>query len=594
MSFGAPLWLLLLALPAAAVLWWRRRAPVAPALRWPSMQRVAVAGGRIRERIDRARMPALFSLLAIVFAILALARPQWGEGAKIGAASARDVFIALDLSRSMLADDVGDSRLAVATEIIESLLDALDGERVGLIVFAGTAFVQVPLSPDDQIIREFLPELEPDYMPKGGSDFGALFDAAVEGFGEDGDASRFLVMLSDGEPTVEGWQEPLDAMAEHDIRVVALGIGTPDGSFIPDGYGGYWKSSGDETVRTHLDMDVLQVMARRTNGQATAVSSADDIAARVADIVGDGERGGFVGETGLQKVDRYQWLLLPAILLAALGLWRELPRRALAQAVRRRPAPTLAAGTVAALLALWFGTLGSVPRADAHFDQDAEFSVREEFESNPIKRLTQIVDHLAVHGYDAYDIRLMVEETIKYGLDERRTELQPDEGVIRDAIEATHEGEALDTTVADWSFYRSRLQDMLPAPEQTAEAAGEPDRKPNPLDEEDNPPTVAGQSTQTSANDSFGTGAASRSDQTLGDLTAAEGSDVQPGKRSTAAPRMSGNGGGGASRKAAASNPILDFARKRMKDVMKRDSPARLHQLLNDTGEGAAPVEKDW
>ena len=107
-----------------------------------------------------------------------------------------------------------------------------------------------------------------------------------------------------------------------------------------------------------------------------------------------------------------------------------------------------------------------------------------------------IVRHLGEFDYDAYDLRLMVEATIKYGLDEQRTGLLPAEGVIRDAIEATRHGEQLDPSIADWGLYRSRLTAML-APPESEQAEAEADEKRKELmDEEDNPPVVTGQSTQ--------------------------------------------------------------------------------------------------
>lgn len=245
-----------------------------------------------------------------------------------------------------------------------------------------------------------------------------------------------------------------------------------------------------------------------------------------------------------------------------------------------------------ALAAALLVASGMSPRANAHFDADAGFEVKEVFESNPVHRLRAIIAHLGQYGYDAYDIRLMVEETIKYGIDQQRSELVPDEGVIRDAIDATYEGERLDPTVADWGFYRARLTAMLkpPTEENSASAA---QQKTNPLDEEDKPPTVAGQSTEHSATDSFGQGSSTKTNAALGDLSPDADSTVEKKDRTLPPPKnvrmaavRAAHGGSGRS----GPDPILEFSKERMKDVADRDSPGRVHQMLN---ESALPQQQD-
>ncbi len=114
---------------------------------WPAMQRVAIAGNRLRQAAPQKLAPAFLIMVAIALALVAIARPRWGEHTEESFSQTREVMIALDLSRSMWTEDVGTSRLELAKKTTEDLLNSLKGESVGLIVFAGTAFVQVPLSP---------------------------------------------------------------------------------------------------------------------------------------------------------------------------------------------------------------------------------------------------------------------------------------------------------------------------------------------------------------------------------------------------------------------------------------------------------------
>ena len=150
----------------------------------------------------------------------------------------------------MLTPDVRPSRLDRAKLLIQSLLEKLAGERVGLVVFSGTAFLQSPLSADYEILREFLPALNPDFLPEGGSNYGALIEASLQAFGASGSADRFLVILSDGEATDDDWKSRIDDLKKKGIRVIGLGVGTAAGAMLPDNAGGLVKDDRGAVVRS--------------------------------------------------------------------------------------------------------------------------------------------------------------------------------------------------------------------------------------------------------------------------------------------------------------------------------------------------------
>ena len=595
MSWAEPFYLLFLLLPLAILIAVYRTELTTKRPIWKAIHKVAVSGERIRTLTKSDNKPAsTFSIIAIGFGVIALARPMWGEQDNNLQTSAREVMIAFDLSRSMLATDVEPTRFEQATALATGLLDALEGERVGLTVFAGTAFVQVPMSPDYQIIREFLPELGPDYMPRGGSDYTAMLNAALEGFGEKDGLDRYLLVLSDGESTTDGWQDLLKELSERRIHVLSVGVGTEAGGFLDNGYGGYYKDAEGNVIHSKLSPATLEALANRTDGSYLNVS---DVASAVEALVTEirsGKKGRFEGEGSAGALERFQWFLFPSILLAFVGLLKEFRPRPAPRAIRRNlPGNKFSPSAVAVISTTLLSFLYE-PRALAHFDSQADFEVQEVFDSNPTERLRSIVRHLAEFDYDAYDLRLMVEATIKYGLDEKRLDLEPDEGVIRDAIEATYQGEALDSKVASWPFYRERLAALLEKSEETTEQE-QPERPPNALDEEDAPPMVAGQSTQNAATDSFGQGASAKTDAALGDMTAPD--DVNPKREAKAPPpksvRMAAlHASRGDSRDGT--DPILSFSRQRLEEVSRRDSPGRLHQLLSDTGTEQTQAQEDW
>ena len=172
---------------------------------WAGARQAAVGNGRHNTR------GRLLLWLGLAFGVVALARPQWGRIEEPVFDQSREIVIALDLSRSMLAPDVRPSRLERARLLIQGLLDGLRGERVGLVVFAGTAFLQVPLSADYEVLNEFLPSLNPAFMPVGGTNYEAMLHAVLDAFSASSTADRYLIVLSDGESQDDGWQGPASA-----------------------------------------------------------------------------------------------------------------------------------------------------------------------------------------------------------------------------------------------------------------------------------------------------------------------------------------------------------------------------------------------
>ena len=585
LGWGHPWVLVTLVFPVAgAVLLRRLRQSGAPL--WPAMKRVAVAGSRLVPAAPRKLTPAILLTIAIALAIVALARPRWGEDTEVSFSQTREVMIALDLSRSMWTEDVGSSRLELAKKVTEDLLNGLKGEGVGLIVFSGTAFVQVPLSPDYQIIREFMPSLDPDYMPQGGSDYQKMLEAALEGFGETSDRDRYLIVLSDGESSTPNWQNRLADLAKRDVHVVGIGIGTDKGGFINDQKGGYMADKNGDAVLSRLQPATLQTLANRTNGKyvnATALKTPGDVRALIKETVETGRQGRVNNESTNTQTERFQWFLLPAVLLGLVSLVREFERRARPQPVRKAAVALLAALSVA-------------PAVRAHFDGQAGFQVKEVFDSSPSERLRAIADHLGRFGYDAFDLQLMVEATIKYGIDEKRTGNPPLEGVIQDAIEASRRGEQLDPKRAPWSYYRSQLAAVL-APDPGDGTNGERSKNPKEAnDEEDNGPMVIGQNTQHGGSDSYGEGAASKGDAALGDLSA-DDNVIPPHRDHKPKPpknvrnaTFTHSGGNNDS----AEDPILAFSKKNLAEIVKRDSPGRLHQMMAEDTNEQNSSEMDW
>ena len=319
MTFAWPHLLWLLIVPAA-LLWWefthQRRTAAAnrpKILRAEAGPRSLVLAPRPAV-FSRGTRPRVWLCLGLALSLMALARPQWGRLEEPVFDQSREILLAIDLSRSMLTPDVRPSRLERAKLLIQSLLEKLAGERVGLVVFSGTAFLQSPLSADYEILREFLPALNPDFLPEGGSNYGALLEASLQAFGASGSADRFLVILSDGEATDEEWKSKIEELKKKGIRVIGLGVGTPAGGMIPDGSGQFVKDERGAVVLSKLESATLQQLAKETNGAYRDASAWVDVAALVSETIETGRKGQFVEKNTVRLVERFQWPL-------AFGLW---------------------------------------------------------------------------------------------------------------------------------------------------------------------------------------------------------------------------------------------------------------------------------
>jgi Ca-activated chloride channel homolog len=394
-----------------------------------------------------------------VAALLALARPQWGEVAEQTYDQSREVMLALDLSRSMLADDVAPSRLARAKLLIESLLDQLKGERVGLIVFSGTAFVQSPLSADYEVLRDFLGELDPSYLPEGGTDYESMLRTATQAFGQQGDGDRYLVVLSDGEALDENWKSLVPALHDRGIRVIGLGVGTPQGALVPDGAGGLVKDEHGAAVLSHLEPRTLQELATATGGTYRDAATWVDIAELVNATVEQGTKGTYVEQRNVRLQDRYQWFLAPALFFLLLSYWLEFPISPLARALPtrgRRPHPASAPAIAAALVALaaWHSpSLASTAVSDAPPPQSGTAG-----QPNP---LTATVAELSNKpDLAAADFARLATDTIQFASQPSAPQDQSRAGVIDDGLAAVDRGAANDPHAADWASLRRQLEQL--------------------------------------------------------------------------------------------------------------------------------------
>lgn len=347
-GFARPelLWLSLAILVAgtiAVALLLRRRSRLS---QWIDSSHAArLAPGRSRARtVGKAAL----GVIGLVLMSAALARPQLGARQETIKRRGIDVVVALDASRSMLATDVAPTRMARAKLELETLLAGLEGDRVGLVTFAGSAFVQMPLTSDYAAAQLFLRAVDPSAMPEGGTDIGGALRLAKEVLdqADHGAHERAVVLLSDGEDWGADAASAAESLRKAGIHTFAVGIGSPAGAPVPvvDARGvqrGYVEDADGRPVLTRLDREGLTKIAHAGGGEAFWQPRGVAIGEVVRRI--EAMQKSELADTRVTSyVERFQWLLAPGLALLVLGMWlppsgRRRPRRA------RRPTAAAAA-----------------------------------------------------------------------------------------------------------------------------------------------------------------------------------------------------------------------------------------------------------
>ncbi len=317
MHFSTPSWLWLLwLLPLLAAL-----SAVAAARRRAALERFAEARFVDWLLPDRSRARSLarglLLFVAITALVAAMAGPRWGFAWEDVERRGVDVVVALDLSRSMLAEDVKPSRLTAAKRELTDLVGLLKGDRLGLVVFSGTAYTQVPLTLDYATFGFFVDQLGPDWVPVGGTDLGAAVDQAVDTFVAEDRSSKAVILITDGEDHGGTLREAADRAKAEGVHVFVVGIGKPEGVPVPDGVGGFIKDRGGKVVLSKLDEPALKELALTTGGSyVRSVGGVADLEKIYLDDI-KGSLAARALSSSRQKrwEERFQWLVFPALLL---------------------------------------------------------------------------------------------------------------------------------------------------------------------------------------------------------------------------------------------------------------------------------------
>lgn len=249
--------------------------------------------------------------------VLAAARPQFGTKEEVVRRRGVDIVVALDTSLSMLAEDIRPNRLERAKREVAALIDRLKGDRVGIVTFAGQAFVQCPLTLDYGAAKLFLDAVDTGLIPVRGTAIGEAIRASARAFDREQKKYKVLILVTDGEDH-EG--DPLRAArqaAEEGVRIYAIGVGTREGELIPvRGEGGapdYLKDRGGNIVKSRMDETTLEKVALITDGRYYRSTSSGIELDRVYEDISRMEQRELSSRKMTQFEDRYQYPLFLAV-----------------------------------------------------------------------------------------------------------------------------------------------------------------------------------------------------------------------------------------------------------------------------------------
>ncbi len=383
MNFAVPqmLWLLfLLGLPLIGFLvWaWRRRQLLITqfiSARLLGNLKVGVSPGR-----QKARMALLVA--AVIMLVLALARPQWGVTQEEARQRGLDVVVAIDTSNSMLAEDVPPNRLARAKLAALDLARRARTDRLGLVAFAGAAFLECPLTLDDAAFSQSVDALDTKSISQGGTAISEAIEEAQKAFKKDSDNHKVLVLFTDGEDQDSDALATAEKAAKSGMIIFTVGIGTPEGELLrlrdDRGRMDYLRDDQGNPVKSRLNEELLQQIARATKGFYLPLRGT-----KTMDMLYDQGLAPLPKSENSARLfqryhERYHWPLAGAMVLLAIEMF--LPDRNRKRAGKPAPAPAgmSAAAPIAALLlgaflpwAAWGGPAGALREYEQGKYQDA-------------------------------------------------------------------------------------------------------------------------------------------------------------------------------------------------------------------------------
>src|SRR5262245_51432252 len=406
MTFGAPEWLWgLLLVPLLIGLFVRSEHRGLKLLSHLSSSRLLP---QLAATLNRPRRIIRFGfqLLGFTLAIVSLAQPRWGYTFQDVKRKGLDLLVAVDTSRSMLSNDVQPNRLERVKLAIQDLMDELQGDRIGLIAFAGRAFLQAPLTIDYDAVVEAVNDLDTKTIPEGGTNISSAITLATQSFGKSAMGNRALIIFTDGEElSGDAVKTAKTAAADAGVRIFTVGVGTPQGSLIPitgdNGETSFVKDSAGVVHKSKLDDKRLREIAEATGGFYVHLENGPRTMQQVqTEGLAKMQAAEMDVRLSRRPIERYEWPLGAALIAIALSILIPERKRVRVRALVPAPArnvphslaggPVKAVGAAAAILMLLCSSVfATAPGINAYQQgkfEDAYKEFQETLKSHPQSR----------------------------------------------------------------------------------------------------------------------------------------------------------------------------------------------------------------
>lgn len=286
---------------------------------WKKQKQKAFADSKLLEKLSPEISPfksffkTLMVAMALSFLIIALVNPKMGTKLKTIKREGVDIVFALDVSKSMLAEDVAPNRLEKSKQIISRIIDKLGSDRVGIIIYAGNAYPLLPITTDQAAAKMFLQNADPDMVSSQGTAINEALKLGKSYFDDDEQTNRYLFLISDGEDHEENVSYIADEATKEGIKIFTIGVGSVDGGPIPEKRSGtligYKKDREGEVVITRMNDQTLQKIASEGDGEFMYGSNTTKTVDYINDLLLKADKKEFETKQFSDFKDQFQWFL---------------------------------------------------------------------------------------------------------------------------------------------------------------------------------------------------------------------------------------------------------------------------------------------
>ncbi|MGY5352190.1 VWA domain-containing protein [Wenyingzhuangia sp. IMCC45533] len=299
--------------------WWQKRT-----------QKAFATAGLLQKlapdySVYKTTVKYVFLALAIISLVIALVNPKIGTKLETVKREGVDIVFALDVSKSMLSEDIAPNRLEKAKQIILKTIDQLGSDRIGIIIYAGNSYPLLPITTDHAAAKLFLKNAAPNMVSSQGTAINEALNSAINYYNNDEQTNKYLVILSDGEDHEENTIDKAKELAKEGIKVITIGIGTEKGGVIPDMINGYKKGlkkdKNGEVVITQRQVQVLQEVAASANGFYVDGNRTATSVNKIVEVLSKAKKTEFETKQFSDYKSQFQWFIALGILWLVIDLF---------------------------------------------------------------------------------------------------------------------------------------------------------------------------------------------------------------------------------------------------------------------------------